>query len=112
MRRYLITLLAALLTIASTAWGRTLPPDGLQADLMAMENPYVQLAGKQFRLAPGARIFDTWNRIITPNMLPAKTKALYKLDFRGDVQTIWLLTNEEIALLPKKDDRKKLQTAP
>ncbi|MBA2690233.1 MAG: hypothetical protein H0U63_05480 [Burkholderiales bacterium] len=90
------------LVAASSVAARNLPPEGSQADLAALEYPFVKLAGKPVRLAPGALIYDDANRVIPPNTLPAKAKVLYKLDIRGDVQYIWLLTGEEIALLKEQ----------
>ena len=96
--KYVLSLIY-LLIAGTLAEARDLPADGVQADLAALEYPYVKLAGKTVRLAPGALIYDDANRIIPPNTLPARAKALYKLDIRGEVRSIWLLTPEEITLL-------------
>jgi hypothetical protein len=99
--RYVQTLIL-LVAIAVPSWARDLPTDGIQADLAPFEYPYVKLTGKPIRLAPGARIFDAANRIIQPNALPLRAKAVYRLDARGDVQDIWILSADEVAILKKK----------
>ncbi|HVK55755.1 MAG TPA: hypothetical protein VM532_12090 [Burkholderiales bacterium] len=103
--RYLLTLLCLLVATASS-WARDLPADGVAGDLLAIEYPFVRLADKQFRLAPGARIFDVSSRIVMPNTIAVPAKSMYKLDVRGDVQEIWLLTPEEVVIVAS---RKKLQ---
>jgi hypothetical protein len=100
--RYIVTFILMLIVAGTPVWARNLPADGIQADLRALEYPYVKLAGQQLRLAPGARIFDGANRIVQPNVLPPSAKAMFKLDLRGNVQDIWLLTAEEIAMLRNK----------
>ena len=103
MRYLLITLISLL---AAAAFARDLPPDGRQANLGAIEYPFVQLAGKPARLSPGARIFDENGRIVLPNTFSGQVPVLYKLDIRGDVQEIWVLTADEVAALR---NRKKAQ---
>jgi len=93
--RYIFSFILLLAT-AVPAWARDLPVDGVLANLASINYPFVTLAGKQMHLAPGARIFDTANLVRPPYQLPAETTALYKLDFRGDVQSIWLLTTDEV----------------
>ena len=101
--RYLFALISLL---AAAAFARDLPPDGLLATLGAIEYPFVQLAGKPIRLSPGARIFDENGRIVLPNTFSGKVPVLYRLDIRGDVQEIWVLTADEVAALK---NRKKAQ---
>jgi hypothetical protein len=95
-------LLFPLLLLAIPALARDLPADGLRANLGAIDYPFVQLAGKTVRLAPGARIFDRNNHLVLPNTYSGRAPVLYKLDIRGDVQDIWLLTAEEVAALGSK----------
>ena len=90
------------LATAVCAFGRELPADGVKAELGAIEYPYVKLGGKPVRLSPGARIFDQKDQLVLPYSFAGRVPALYKLDIRGDVQTIWLLTSDEIASLKNK----------
>jgi len=91
-------LLAAWLTLdAGYAWSqlRTLPANGKRAELTAYQNPFVVLGGETRRMAPGAVIFDTNNRTITPGFLPAKADVVYTIDQTGTVMRIYLLTPQE-----------------
>jgi hypothetical protein len=99
--RYIYTLILLMLALPP-CWARDFPEDGVQGDLRPLEYPFVKLSGKAIRLAPGSRIFDVNNRIIQPNVLPALAAVLYKLDNRGDVQNIWILSADEIQYLKKK----------
>jgi hypothetical protein len=99
--RSLIRLLITLFVLsASVAWAdRNLPDDARRAELAPMEYPYVKIAGKTARLAPGAVIIDQNNRKILPVNLPSRANVLYKLDIGGDVIALWLLSDEEVAAL-------------
>jgi hypothetical protein len=76
---------------------RLLPQEAALGKVDAFEYPYAQIAGKTYRLAPGARIFDTWNRVVMPPALPADARVLYLVDGNGDLSRVWLLTPEELA---------------
>ena len=47
------------------------------------------------QFAPGAVIFDTNNRTITPGFLPVRADVLYTIDQAGSVTRIYLLTPQE-----------------
>jgi hypothetical protein len=74
---------------------RTLPANAKRAELTAYQNPYVVIGGETRRLAPGAVIFDTHNRTITPGFLPARADVVYTVDQTGSVMRIYLLTSQE-----------------
>src|SRR5258706_14512324 len=95
---YAILLFLAL----APCWGRDLPAGAIQGELRPLEYPFVRMSGKPSRLAPGARIFDVNSRIIQPNVLPASATVIYKLDIRGDLQEIWILSADEIQTLKKQ----------
>lgn len=96
MRSWLVfTLLFSLLGVAH-AEGR-LPPNALSGELRGAEYPYVKIADKVLKLAPGARIFDTGNRTILGGALPHQAKIFYQLDRQGEVINLWLATSEEAA---------------
>ena len=59
--------------------------------------PEVKIGGEIYRLAPGARIYDTFNRIIVPTQLPQSAKVFYQLDPSGLLIQMWLPTPEEEA---------------
>lgn len=96
-------LAAVVLTAASLpAWSqlRTIPPTGKRATLAGYENPFVVLSGEKVRLAPGAVIFDTNNRMILPGYIPAgRTDVVYTTDQTGQVMRIYILTPQEIQRL-------------
>jgi len=97
-------LLAAVLLAATAlpAWSqlRTIPQNGKRTTLSGYENPFVFLGGEKKRLAPGAVIFDTNNRMILPGYLPAgKADVVYTSDQTGHVMRIYILTPQEIQRL-------------
>lgn len=101
--RVVKTLLAgcALLALSLPAWSqlRTIPANGKRAVLTDYENPFVVLSGDRKRLAPGAVIFDTHNRMILPGYLPDRAEVVYTTDQTGQIMRIYLLTPEELKRL-------------
>ena len=85
-----------LLLVVSSVWARDIPVDSLEGKIAPLEYPYLKINGKQLKLSPGARIYDTNNRIIQTNRLPATSQAIYQLNFQGDVQMVWLITSQEL----------------
>src|SRR5262245_35177971 len=83
------------------AWAqlRTLPVKAKRAVLQGYQNPFVVLGNDQLRLAPGALIYDTNNRTILPNFLPARADVVFTTDQAGHVSRIYLLTPQEIQQL-------------
>lgn len=79
----------------SAAQLRTLPANGKRAELTGYSNPFVILGGEARRLAPGAVIYDTNNRSITPGFLPQAADVVYTVDQTGSVMRIYLLTPQE-----------------
>ena len=57
--------------------------------------PLVQIGGRVMRLAPGGVIYDQHNRSIVHASLPPHSTVLYTADANGDVQRIYVLTDEE-----------------
>ena len=86
-----------LLLEAGALWAqlRTLPANAKRAQLTGYQNPFVILGGETRRLAPGAVIFDTHNRTITPGFLPAAADVVYTVDNTGSVMRIYILTAQE-----------------
>ena len=82
---------------AGSAWAqmRTLPANAKRATLTGHQDRMVALGGEQRRLAPGAVIFDTSNRTILPNFLPAQADVVYTTDPSGAVMRIYILTPQE-----------------
>jgi hypothetical protein len=84
---------------AGTAAGqvRTIPDDAERAQIRHVQENVIQLNGQPAQLAPGARIRDASNRLIVPMALPADAMVKYRLDEKGQVREVWVLTDEEAA---------------
>jgi len=91
-------ILAALL-ISSAALAqkpaRVIPADALQGRFTAGPLPTVTIDGKPFRLAPGARIMSQDNATLTPSLVPGNSLVRYRLDQKGQIRNVWILTPEE-----------------
>jgi hypothetical protein len=92
-------LLAFTVLFATTAAGqlRTIPADAERAQIRHVQENVIQLNGQLAQLAPGARIRDASNRLIVPMALPSDAVVKYRLDEKGQVREIWVLTDEEAA---------------
>lgn len=77
--------------------GRLLPQNVQAGQINGHNNPEVKIGGEIYRLAPGVRIYDTFNRIIVPTQLPQSAKVFYQLDQGGLLIQMWLPTPEEEA---------------
>jgi hypothetical protein len=53
--------------------------------------PQLTIDNKQFRAAPGARIVNSSNLMMTPNMVPAGARVEYELDGMGQVRLLRVL---------------------
>ena len=76
---------------------RTIPDDAERAQIRHVQENVIQLNGQPAQLAPGARIRDASNRLIVPMALPADAMVKYRLDEKGQVREVWVLTDEEAA---------------
>ncbi len=74
---------------------RSLPANAKRAEFSGYQSPFVIIDGEARRLAPGAVIFDSNNRTITPGFLPAKADVAYTIDQTGLIMRIYLLTAQE-----------------
>lgn len=88
-----------LLTSVSAVAGGMLPLQGKPGEVTSHHYPFVRISGETYRLAPGARIYNHYNRTILPNRLPDNVWVLYKLDMNGDLIQLRLLTPQERAAL-------------
>jgi hypothetical protein len=99
----LLVLLGALAASAVHAQFRTLPQNAKFAVVgEALPLPFVQLGGKQFKLAPGGVIYNEENRSIVHGALPAGVRVAYSVDIAGDISRIYILTASEQALADRK----------
>ena len=96
MLKHFLFLFLMLFALAADA-GRFLPQNVQVGEIKGHNYPEVKIGGETYRLAPGARIYDTFNRTIVPTQLPQSAKVFYQLDPSGFLIKIWLPTPEEAA---------------
>jgi len=96
MLKHFLFLFLMLFALAADA-GRILPQNVQVGEINGHHYPEVKIGKEIYRLAPGARIYDTFNRTIVPNQLPQSAKVFYQLDPSGALIKIWLPTPDEEA---------------
>jgi len=74
---------------------RNIPADAALGKITATSASQVEIDGKTFGLAPGARILSQRNLTVTPNMVTPGAPARYLLDARGQVRAIWLVDEDD-----------------
>ena len=81
---------------------RDFPQQARRGTITSHQYPHYRIGSTTYRIAPGGRIYNQQNLIIMPVSLPQqKTEVMYRLDIKGELSAIWLLTREEAALIPK-----------
>ena len=79
---------------------RFLPANGVRGTLGEPQVfPAVRIGSRTLRLSPGARIYDRSNRTIVHAQLPPGAEVLYSTDQGGDIQRMYILTDEELLRL-------------
>lgn len=86
------------LPLLAAAQLRTIPPDAIKAKMKPPVDGMVEVGKYTFRLAPGAQIRSTDNRILLPVMIDSEQVVRYTLDNNGDLYRVWVLSPEEIDL--------------
>jgi hypothetical protein len=92
---FAVAIALAASSLTATAQLRRIPEGAKHGEFTAGQLPAVRIDGKDYRLAPGARILNANNATITPNLVPPKSFVSYQLDGQGQVRTVWVLTAEE-----------------
>lgn len=77
---------------------RMLPAETKKGELESVRDWKIVIDGKTLPLAPGVRIRDKNNMIVPPTQISGPAKIRYTFDPMGNVDKVWLLTAEEIAL--------------
>ena len=102
MRKYLLLLVlcvglgGAFNVEAQLTQQRMLPANGERGQLGDPQPlPLVKIGRSVLRVAPGGVIYDQSNRSITHGNLPASAYVLYTKDQNGDIQRLYVLTNDE-----------------
>jgi hypothetical protein len=67
--------------------------------------PEVQIGDRLLRLAPGAIIYDQSNRSIVHSQLPPDADVFYTTNPNGEIQRIYILTEQERARLDQSRRR-------
>ena len=62
-----------------------------QGRLAIVQWPDITIDNKPLRAAPGARIFNSNNMMLTPSMIPAGARVHYELDGAGQVRLLRVL---------------------
>ncbi len=95
-------LLASLLWMAPTLAARDFPQQAKRGTITSHQYPHYRIGSTTYRLASGGRIFNEQNLIVMPASLQRRqVEVMYRLDFRGELSAIWLLTPEEAERIPK-----------
>ena len=117
MKNFLFALLSLVLalTCLTARAERNFPEQARRGDMKAFEYPAMKIGDKIddkiFYLSPGSRIFNRQNLIIMPAYLQMQTAPImYTLDTRGDLASVWLLSDEEAARHPLPKPPPKPQT--
>jgi hypothetical protein len=74
----------------------TPPADAKAGRFTAQQLPSVQIDGRDYRLAPGARIYSRDRLTLTPNLVPADSAVKFALNEQGAIQTVWLIDPKEL----------------
>ncbi len=90
-----VAALAFAATVSAQIVPRNIPADAPRGRFTPAQFPAVYINGKPMRLAPGARILMPNNLTVTPNQVAADTPVRYRLDEKGQVQTVWVLGDED-----------------
>ena len=101
LTNYLFLLLAMFLFIAPAHAERNFPKNVKPAELRGIEYPHVRIDDRTYRMAPGGVIYDTFNRMVLPNMAPKSGMVMFKLDTQGQLLKLWILTPDELSRLPQ-----------
>ncbi len=94
MRLFLASLLIASAFAGSVNAQAVRPPvpaNAVEGKITATSASQIEIDGKAYRLAPGARILNQRNLSVTPNMVAPGTQARYLLDAGGAVRAVWLV---------------------
>ena len=107
MRKLLLLFsLGLVIAVSADAYSqfRMLPADAKRASVGEQQYPvpFVDLGGKQVKLAPGAVIYDTNNRTLVHAALPQGADVVFTTDMHGDVARIYVLTPVEQAQLNQR----------
>lgn len=98
IRRFVFGLLLAIATVTALATPRNFPAGAKRGVLTIATFPQVMIDGQVQTLSPGAKIISTQNTIMMhSNLMNNAYVVNYTIDRLGNIDKIWILTNEELA---------------
>ena len=77
---------------------RAIPADAIKAKMKPPRDGMAEVGKYVFKLAPGAQIRSTDNRIVLPVMIGGEQVVRYQLDASGELFRVWVLSPEEVDL--------------
>jgi hypothetical protein len=80
-------------------YGRDFPRDAKRGEVKEFSYPKVKIGQTLYHIPPGGKIFNEQNLIIMPSAMPSPAQVMYRLDFSGNIRSIWLLTPSEVTAL-------------
>jgi hypothetical protein len=97
-RRLLICLMLTLTTLCALAAPRNFPANAQRGVMAASVYPQIMINGQIQTLSPGAKIFSKKNLIVmATSLLDNAYTVNYTVDAQGNIDRIWILTEEELA---------------
>jgi hypothetical protein len=89
----------AALLFAITAFAQApfaVPGDARSGRFTAQQFPMVSIDGREYRLAPGARIYSRNHLTLTPNLVPTDSPVKFVINSDGQIQTVWLIDAKDL----------------
>jgi hypothetical protein len=75
--------------------------------LTIVQWPNVEIDRKPMRAAPGARILNSNNLTVTPNLVPPGSLVSYELDGTGQIRTLRILATDKPATEQRVDSPRR-----
>jgi hypothetical protein len=102
----LIVCIACSVAVVQAQTLRMLPAQGERGKLGESQPlPFVKIGNRVLRLAPGGVIYDEQNRSVVHAHLPPSAEVFYTKNPTGDIQRIYILTEQEKARLDQSRKR-------
>lgn len=99
----LVSCALALATLSAHAFDRPFPPEAKRGVMTPDVYPAIIINDKPRTLSAGARIWNRDNRIEMPAALRGNEFIVHYTENRdGEIDRVWILTADEIALPPPK----------
>jgi hypothetical protein len=95
----------AALIVTITAFAQApyaIPANARSGRMTSQQLPVVTIDGRDYRLAPGARIYNRNHLTLTPNLVPVDSPVKFVVNSDGQIQTVWLIDAKD---LPKGERR-------